>query len=168
MATAPKKKPAKDAKGAVAMAAGAATELYLREQREAAAGPESPATTRKRAASDPLAGELRKQLLPLLVLHFARREPTYGNQLIDRITELTGGVLNVNPNTMYPLLRDFESRGLIEGQWEHPERRSRRFYTLTPAGEKELAKIKPGAKTALKALAGTIAKIGDELGFASD
>lgn len=158
----------KPKKGAVAKAAGAATELYLREQREAAAGPESPATTRKRAGSDPLAGELRKQLLPLLVLHFAKQEPTYGNQLIDRITELTGGVLSVNPNTMYPLLRDFEARGLIEGQWEHPERRSRRFYTLTAAGEKELSRITPGAAKALQALGATIAKIEDELGFASD
>ena len=71
-------------------------------------------------------------------------EPTYGNQLIDRITTLTGGVLTVNPNTMYPLLRDFEARGLIEGQWEHPERRSRRFYSLTNAGEEELARLTPG------------------------
>lgn len=153
----------KPKKGAVAKAAGAATEQYLREQREAAAGPETPATTRRRASGDPLAGALRKQLLPLMVLHFARQEPTYGNQLIDRITELTGGVLNVNPNTMYPLLRDFESRGLIEGQWEHPERRSRRFYTLTAAGEEELAKLQPSADAALESLATTIMKIKVEL-----
>jgi DNA-binding PadR family transcriptional regulator len=152
----PKKK---DPRDAVAKAAGAATEQYLREQREAAAGPEAPATTRRRQASDPLAGELRKQLLPLLVLHFAREEPTYGNQLIDRITELTGGVLTVNPNTMYPLLRDFEARGLIKGEWEHPERRSRRFYSLTEAGQAELDRLQPGASKALDSLAGTIAEI---------
>jgi DNA-binding PadR family transcriptional regulator len=153
----------KPKKGAVAKAAGAATEQYLREQREAAAGPETPATTRRRASGDPLAGALRKQLLPLMVLHFARQEPTYGNQLIDRITELTGGVLNVNPNTMYPLLRDFESRGLIEGQWEHPERRSRRFYTLTAAGEEELSRLQPSADAALESLATIIMKIKVEL-----
>jgi PadR family transcriptional regulator PadR len=150
-------------KDAVAKAAGAATEQYLREQREAAAGPEAPATIRKRASSDPLANELRKQLLPLLVLHFAKQEPTYGNQLIDRITTLTGGVLTVNPNTMYPLLRDFEARGLIEGQWEHPERRSRRFYSLTADGEAELARLTPGAREALNALDATIGQIQREL-----
>ena len=89
----------KTPKDAVAKAAGAATEQYLREQREAAAGPEAPATIRKRSSADPLAGELRKQLVPLLVLHFAKQEPTYGNQLIDRITQLTGGVLTVNHHT---------------------------------------------------------------------
>ncbi|MBA2343443.1 MAG: helix-turn-helix transcriptional regulator, partial [Thermoleophilaceae bacterium] len=37
----------------------------------------------------------------------------------------------------YPLLRRLEQSGLIEGAWEHPERRSRRYYSLTPAGRKE-------------------------------
>ncbi|MBJ7459877.1 MAG: PadR family transcriptional regulator [Thermoleophilaceae bacterium] len=157
-------KPVKPKQDAVAKAAGAATEQYLREQREAAAGPEAPATIRKRSSGDPLAGGLRKQLLPLLVLHFAQQEPTYGNQLIDKITTLTGGVLTVNPNTMYPLLRDFEARGLIEGQWEHPERRSRRFYSLTEAGEAELSRLTPGAKESLDALEATISQIKGELG----
>lgn len=150
------------AKDAVAKAAGAAAEQYLREQREAVADPSGSPAAKKRG-SDPVAGELRKQLLPLLVLHFARSEPTYGNQLIDRITTLTGGVLTVNPNTMYPLLRDFEARGLIEGQWEHPERRSRRFYSLTKAGEEELAKLLPGARDALEGLTTTLADIKAEL-----
>ena len=44
---------------------------------------------------------------------------------------VTAGVLSVNPNTMYPLLRSLEERGLIEGSWEHPERRSRRYYSIT-------------------------------------
>ena len=35
---------------------------------------------------------------------------------------------------MYPLLRQLESRGLIEGKWEHPERRSRRYYSITEEG----------------------------------
>lgn len=166
MAGKPSKK-AKSPKDAVAKAAGAATESYLREQREAAAGPEAPATIRRRQ-SDPLASELRKQLLPLLVLHFARDEPTYGNQLIDQIQELTGGVLTVNPNTMYPLLRDFEARGLIEGQWEHPERRSRRFYSLTPAGRKELENLLPDASEALSALESTLSRIKRELASKTD
>ena len=45
-----------------------------------------------------------------------------------------GGLLAVNPNTMYPLLRALEQEGLVAGEWEHPERRSRRFYRLTGAG----------------------------------
>jgi DNA-binding PadR family transcriptional regulator len=56
---------------------------------------------------------------------------------MERVTELTGGLIAVNPNTMYPLLRSLEQQGLVQGEWEHPERRSRRFYRLTPAGAAE-------------------------------
>ena len=95
-----------------------------------------------RKAQDPFAGQLRRrQILPLLVFHLINEGPSYGNQLMDRISELTAGVLSVNPNTMYPLLRQLESRGLIEGQWEHPERRSRRYYVLTDEGRAEYERL---------------------------
>ena len=96
----------------------------------------------KAVSADPLVGDLRRAgLLPLLVLHYSAREPTYGNQLIERIEELTDGALVVNPNTMYPLLRSLEERGLLAGEWEHAERRTRRFYTITPAGEEERVRL---------------------------
>ncbi len=150
---------------AVAEAASEAAGEYLREQRAAIAAAATAAEPRaqRRGAGDPLTGELRSRLLPLLVLHFMSQGPSYGNQLIDRVTELTGGVLTVNPNTMYPLLRGFESRGLIEGQWEHPERRSRRFYSLTRAGQKELNRLLPGARESLDSLGRTLADIRAEL-----
>ena len=53
---------------------------------------------------------------------------------MERVGELTGGLVGVNPNTMYPLLRALEAEGLVAGEWEHPERRSRRFYRLTEDG----------------------------------
>jgi PadR family transcriptional regulator PadR len=96
------------------------------------------AAKRGRRGSDPITGELRRRdVLPLLVLHYINEGPCYGNQLMERIASLTEGVLQVNPNTMYPLLRDLEGRGLIEGSWEHPDRRSRRYYAITDAGRNE-------------------------------
>ena len=92
--------------------------------------------------TDPLIGDLRRAgLLPLLVLHFVSEEPSYGNQLMDRIGELTAGALAVNPNTMYPLLRSLEARGLAAGEWEHPERRSKRYYRITDTGRSERARL---------------------------
>ena len=125
----------------------------VREAVEAAAE----AAPQERAAPDPLIGDLRRAgLLPLLVLHYVREEPAYGNQLMDRISELTSGALNVNPNTMYPLLRALEERGLIEGRWEHPERRSRRFYAITPAGRRELARLAVELRPRLDRIAASI------------
>jgi PadR family transcriptional regulator PadR len=95
-----------------------------------------------RRVQDPFTGELRRRaVLPLLVLHLINEGPSYGNQLMEKIGGMTAGVLSVNPNTMYPLLRRLESRGLIEGQWEHPERRSRRYYSLTDEGREEYARL---------------------------
>ncbi len=42
---------------------------------------------------------------------------------------------------MYPLLREMESKGMIEGNWEHPDKRTRRFYSITKAGEKEYKRL---------------------------
>src|SRR5919199_1451386 len=103
----------------------------------------APAPRERRAGDrDPFTGELRKrEVLPLLVLHFMKQGPSYGNQLMERISAVTAGVLSVNPNTMYPLLRQLEERGLIEGRWEHPERRSRRYYSITRAGRGEYDRL---------------------------
>jgi DNA-binding PadR family transcriptional regulator len=42
---------------------------------------------------------------------------------------------------MYPLLRSLEAQGLAAGAWEHPERRSKRYYRITDAGRAEHARL---------------------------
>jgi PadR family transcriptional regulator, regulatory protein PadR len=109
---------------------------------------------------DPFTGELRRrEVLPLLVMHVMAAGPSYGNQLMDRISELTAGVLSVNPNTMYPLLRHLESTGLIEGRWEHPERRSRRYYSLTAEGRKEYRRLRKEVRPFLDSVGRSIDEI---------
>jgi PadR family transcriptional regulator len=121
--------------------AGKKSQQAVREAVAQAGGIEE-AVRPGRKAQDPFTGELRRRaILPLLVLHLIAQGPSYGNQLMDRIGAMTAGVLSVNPNTMYPLLRQLEGRGLIEGQWEHPERRSRRYYSLTDEGRVEYARL---------------------------
>ncbi len=115
-------------------------------------------------APAPLLGDLRRGgLLPLLVLHFVAQEPSYGNQLMERISALTAGAVAVNPNTMYPLLRSLEERGLVAGAWEHPERRTRRFYRITAVGEAERARLAEALAPRLDAVAQGIAMIRAEL-----
>ena len=95
-----------------------------------------------RRPQDPFTGGLRRrEVLPLLVLHLIAQGPSYGNQLMERIGAMTAGVLSVNPNTMYPLLRQLEERCLIKGEWEHPERRTRRYYSLTGDGRAEYERL---------------------------
>jgi DNA-binding PadR family transcriptional regulator len=113
---------------------------------------------------DPLSGELRRrEVLPLLVLHLIAAGPSYGNQLMERIAGMTEGVLTVNPNTMYPLLRKLEAAGLIEGNWEHPERRTRRFYSITEAGRDEYARLLEEVRPFLDSVARSIDDIVGEV-----
>jgi PadR family transcriptional regulator PadR len=115
-------------------------------------------------ASDVFGGELRRRdVFPLLVLHLIAQEPAYGNRLIESIERITAGVITVNPNTMYPLLRQLESNGLIEGQWEHPDRRSRRFYTITDAGREEQERLRTELEPFLERMAQTIELIQREV-----
>lgn len=93
--------------------------------------------------SDALGGDVRRRdVFPLLVLHLVAREEAYGNRLIEQIERMTDGVISVNPNTIYPLLRELEAKGMIEGRWEHPDRRSRRYYAITAAGRREYKRLR--------------------------
>jgi PadR family transcriptional regulator PadR len=117
-----------------------------------------------RRAQDPFTGELRRRaILPLLVLHLINEGPSYGNQLMERIGAMTAGVLSVNPNTMYPLLRQLEGRGFIDGQWEHPERRSRRYYALTDSGREEYARLVEEVRPFLDSVKASIDEIVQEV-----
>ena len=114
----------------------------------------------QRGPADPLTGGLRRaDVLPLLVLHLISDGPSYGNQLMERIGSVTAGVLSVNPNTMYPLLRQLEGRGLIEGRWEHPERRSRRYYSITESGREEYERLHREVRPLLDSIARSIEEI---------
>ena len=115
-------------------------------------------------ASDVFGGELRRRdVFPLLVLHLVSREPSFGNRLIEEIEEITQGVITVNPNTMYPLLRELESKKLIEGRWEHPDRRTRRFYSITPDGEEEYARLRDELGPFLDSMKRTVTLIQTEI-----
>ena len=155
---------AKDTEQAVAAAASLAD-----VQAATGAAPTAGRTGAGAGKGDPLLGELRRGgLLPMLVLHFLTDAPSYGNQLMERVSRVTGGLVAVNPNTMYPLLRSLEARGLIAGEWEHPERRSRRFYRLTEEGEQERERLAADLRPYLDAVARSVDLIrGEVLGDAT-
>jgi DNA-binding PadR family transcriptional regulator len=139
----------------VRAAAGARTPL---------AGPASDASRAGPGSGDPLLAGLRKTgLLRLLVLHLLGAGPSYGNQLMERVGSLTGGLVAVNPNTMYPLLRALEAEGLVAGEWEHPERRSRRFYRLTEPGSTERDRLAAEVAPRLDEIAAAVDLIRREL-----
>jgi PadR family transcriptional regulator len=114
--------------------------------------------------SDVFGGEIRRRdVFPLLVLHLITQEPAYGNRLIEEIEEMTQGVISVNPNTMYPLLREMEGEGLIEGRWELPDRRTRRYYSITPAGRRQYKRLLGEVEPFLDSVISSVALIKREV-----
>jgi len=97
------------------------------------------------------------------VLHLLGREPAYGNRLIAEIEVVTEGRISVNPNTMYPLLKQLESRGFVDANWEHPDRRTRRFYSITPAGRREYRRLKGEVEPFLDSVIRSVSLIRDEV-----
>ena len=104
-----------------------------------------------------------RNVFPILILHFVRQRPEYGNSLMHKIRASTAGVMSVSPNTVYPLLRRLEEKGYVEGEWEHPDTRSRRFYTITPRGEEKYGEMKQRFEAHLLRVKEAIESLHDEL-----
>jgi PadR family transcriptional regulator PadR len=81
-------------------------------------------------------------LLSLYVLHLLAEKPRHGNDIMREIEERTQGRWDSNPGAVYPLLTAMEERGLVEGEWEDADKRTRRTYRITSAGEQELDRLK--------------------------
>jgi PadR family transcriptional regulator PadR len=104
-----------------------------------------------------------KTIVPLLILHLLSKGPDHGYGLMERIDRMTGSVMPVNPNTMYPLLRRLEERGFVIGTWEHPDRRSRRIYRITRAGMDRYEQIKVRTRPHLDALIEAMLRLRSEV-----
>lgn len=118
----------------------------------------------QRVADEVLRGPVKsKTVLPVLLLHLLDERPDHGLALMQRIESLCGGLLAVNTNTVYPLLRRLEERGFVTGEWEHPTKRSRRLYRITASGRERLSRIKANMLPYLQMLSDSVQRLRREL-----
>lgn len=84
--------------------------------------------------------ELKKGAAELLLLSVLEPRPRHGYELGKLIESRSGGRLMFHLDSLYPLLYRLEERGWIKGTWvEKAGERRRRFYRLTPTGQRVLA-----------------------------
>ena len=76
--------------------------------------------------------ELRRGTVVLACL-LLLREPGYGYALLEELRDLG---FAVDANTLYPLLRRLEGQGTLVSEWNTQEARPRKFYRISPAGER--------------------------------
>ncbi|HEX2162357.1 MAG TPA: PadR family transcriptional regulator [Thermoanaerobaculia bacterium] len=85
--------------------------------------------------------ELLQGTLELLVLKTLSLEPMHGWGISQRIQQVSRDVFQVAQGSLYPALQRMKSRGWIRAEWRTTENNRRaRYYSLTPAGERELAR----------------------------
>jgi PadR family transcriptional regulator PadR len=81
--------------------------------------------------------ELRRGCLILAVLVQLRAEH-YGYTLRKALADQG---LDIDEGTLYPLLRRLESQGLLVSEWREENKRKKRFYRLSPDGERILEQL---------------------------
>lgn len=87
----------------------------------------------------PPSADLLQGTLDLLILKTLALEPAHGWAIAQRIQQVSEDVLQVGQGSLYPALHRLEYKGWIQDEWGASENNRRaRFYSLTPAGIKQL------------------------------
>jgi len=77
--------------------------------------------------------------LDLMVLKALSLEPMHGWGIGQRIDQMSGDVFRVTQGSLYPAFQRMLRRGWIRSEWRGTENNRRaRYYSLTPAGRREL------------------------------
>ncbi|SHF70439.1 PadR family transcriptional regulator [Ornithinibacillus halophilus] len=86
---------------------------------------------------DKIMHELRRGTITIGVLS-QLNDPQYGYSLV---TELKAKGIQVEPGTLYPLLRRLEKQGLLESIWDTNESRPRKYYVLSSLGKEVIEQV---------------------------
>jgi len=90
-----------------------------------------------------------------LVLAILSEGESYGYAIIKRVAELSNGEMQWTDGMVYPLLHRLERNGHVKAVWGRSETgRRRKYYRLTRAGSKHLARQRREWQTVDLALRG--------------
>jgi len=85
--------------------------------------------------------QTRRGALTLAVLAAILDGESYGYNIMKRLNREEYDNLQVEPSTIYPLLRRLEQRGMLEAEWSEAEGKRKRLYFLTKQGKEMLRKM---------------------------
>jgi transcriptional regulator len=76
----------------------------------------------------------------MLILQILSLEVAHGYGIARRLEQISRSVVQVNEGSLYPALHRLEQKGWLHGAWKQSETgREAKFYSLTPAGRRQLA-----------------------------
>ena len=82
--------------------------------------------------------ELMRGAGPMAVLQLLERGEMYGYELVEALSQQSDGVLAMGQSTLYPMLYNLESKKLVASRVDKTGSRPRKYYRLTPTGQKTL------------------------------
>ena len=81
----------------------------------------------------------------MLILQILSLEPAHGYGIAQRLEQISRSVVQVNLGSLYPALHRLEQKRWLRAEWKQSETgREAKFYSLTPAGRRQLAVEKDG------------------------
>nr|MEB3851088.1 PadR family transcriptional regulator [Desulfurococcales archaeon] len=89
--------------------------------------------------SAPEGPDVLRLRLRFIILALLAIKPSHGYELSKLVEELTLGSMKASPGSLYPLLRELSSEGLIEEEVSIESGRLRKVYRLTEKGWEFLA-----------------------------
>lgn len=80
-----------------------------------------------------------KGTLDMLILKTLSLQPLHGYGIGRRIEQISRGVFKVNPGSLLTALQRLQRAGLLDDEWRETENARRaKYYSLTPAGRRQL------------------------------
>ena len=93
-------------------------------------------------------------LYMLILKTLGRLGPMHGYGIAQHIQRLSRDMIQLEEGTLYPALQRMKVKGWIAGAWKKTENNQRaRWYTITPAGRRQLGERKSAFDQALLAIA---------------
>jgi DNA-binding PadR family transcriptional regulator len=78
--------------------------------------------------------ETQKGYIRIATLTLLSKKPHHGYELMKEIRERTRGFWKPTAGGMYPILRDLQETGYIQGKWDTKTKRRKRVYVITASG----------------------------------
>jgi DNA-binding PadR family transcriptional regulator len=78
--------------------------------------------------------ETQKGYIRIATLILLSKKPNHGYEIMKEIKERTKGFWKPTAGGIYPILKDLQESGYIQGEWDAKTRRRKKIYIITKTG----------------------------------
>ena len=79
--------------------------------------------------------------MTMLLLKLLDEKDMYGYEMIDTLRQKSNNVFELKAGTLYPLLHSLEEKGFLKSYEQEYAGKTRKYYSITKEGKKQLVKI---------------------------